>query len=174
MNMKNKTRTITLSALLTALTLVFLYLANIIPTSRLGIVAVASLFAVASVVEAGIVSSVFVFVGSSIIGALILPDKTTVMLYVLFFGYYPFIKSIAEKIRPRAVQWIIKLAVFNASFTLIWYLFKSLLFNGSYLDTNLIFVYSAVNIVFVLFDVGLTKLITFYIVRISKNIKKNN
>ena len=92
--MSKKTRRITLAAVFTALTLIFLYLANILPAVRLGFTAAASLFAVAAVIETGIVSALFVFVGSSVIGALLLPDKTAVITYVLFFGYYPVIKSL--------------------------------------------------------------------------------
>lgn len=172
--MQKKTRTITLSAVFSALTVVFLYIANLIPTGRLGLVAVASLFAVAAVIETGIVSALFVFVGSAVIGALILPEKTDVLVYGLFFGYYPVIKSIAEKLRSALLKWAVKLAVFEAAFSLLWFLFKNLIFDASFLETNIIFVYLAGTAAFILFDIGLTRLIGFYIVRISKNIKKNN
>lgn len=172
--MQNKTRKITLSAVFTALTVVFLYFANIIPTARLAFAAVSSLFAVATVIEAGLLSAVFVFIGSSIIGALLLPEKTAVLIFVLFFGYYPVIKSIAEKLRTSVLKWLVKLLVFEAAFSVIWFLFKSLIFDAAYLETNIILVYLAGSIAFVLFDIGLTRLISFYIVRISKNMRKNN
>lgn len=172
--MLRRTRTITLSAVFTALTVVFLYIGNILPTGRLALVAVASLFAVAAVIEAGIVSAVFVFVGSSIIGALILPEKTAVLIYILFFGYYPVIKSIAEKLRSALLKWIVKLIVFEAAFSVIWFLFKSIIFDDSFFTTSIVLVYFAGSAAFILFDIGLTRLIGFYIVRISKNIRKNN
>jgi hypothetical protein len=172
--MDKKTRTITLAAVLTALSVVFLYLANLIPTIRLGFAAAASLFAVAAVIETGLVSAVFVFVGSSVLGALLLPDKTPIILYVLFFGYYPIIKSLAERIRRVILNWILKVAVFEAAFSASWFLFKNLIFNSKYLNTHIIFVYLAGTAAFIVFDIGLTRLIGFYIQRISKNIKKNN
>lgn len=174
MIMNSKTRTITLSAVMTALSIVFLYIANIIPTSRLGFVAVSSLFVVAAVIETGIISAIFVFVGSSILGAVLLPDKTIVLIYVLFFGYYPVVKSFSEKFRSVILKWMVKLAVFEVSFSVIWFVFKSLIFEASYLNTNIILVYLAANVAFIIFDIGITKLIGFYIVRISKNLRKNN
>ena len=172
--MSKKTRRITLTAVFTALTLVFLYLASILPTVRLGFTAAASLFAVAAVIEAGIVSAFFVFIGSSIIGALLLPDKTAVIIYVLFFGYYPVIKSLAEKSRSMLLNWALKLAVFEAAFTLTWFLFRSLIFNVKVLWMPVIVVYLIGASAFLVFDIGLTRLIGFYIIRISKNTRRDN
>ncbi len=165
---------ITLAAVFTALSVVFLYLANLIPTVRLGFAAAASLFAIAAVIETGLVAAAFVFVGSSILGALLLPDKTAVLIYVLFFGYYPIIKSLAERIRPVILNWVIKIAVFEAAFSVIWFLFKNLIFDSRYLETHIIVIYLTGTAAFVVFDIGLTRLIGFYIQRISKNIRKNN
>jgi hypothetical protein len=172
--MNKGTRIITLAALFTALSVVMLYLANLLPTVQLGFAAAASLFAVAAVIETGLVSAIFVFIGSAVIGTLLLPDKTALLVYVLFFGYYPVIKSIAERIRSLVLSWALKLAVFEAAFSLIWFLFRSLVFSGRILDVNGVVVYLAGTLAFLAFDIGLTRLIGFYIGRISKNIKKNN
>ncbi len=171
--MDRKVRTITLSAVLTALTVSFLYLANILPAGRLGIIALASLFATAAVIESGIGAAVFVFFGSGILSALILPDKTTALLFALFFGYYPIIKSLAEKIRKAVFSFAVKIAVFNVSLTIVWFIFRKLLFEAQILETNVFIIYALGNIAFILFDIGLTKLIGLYIARISKNLKKD-
>ncbi len=92
----------------------------------------------------------------------------------MFFGYYPIIKSLAERVRPVILNWVIKLAVFEAAFSVIWFLFKSLIFDSRYLETHIIVIYLAGTAAFIVFDIGLTRLIGFYIHRISKNIRKNN
>ena len=171
--MKSQTRSVTLSAALIALTIVFLYLAVILPSGRMAFVAVSSLFVIAGVIELGLGPAVLVFISSSILGALILPDKTAIIVYALFFGYYPIIKSLAEKQRSKVLQWVIKLAVFNAAFTVVWFLFKTILFDSKYLETRLVLVYPAINLVFIIFDIGLTRLISYYIVRIAKVLRKN-
>lgn len=172
--MKGRTRTITLSALLTALTVVFLYLGNILPTVRLGFTAASSLFAVAAVIECGLGAAVFVFIGSSVLGALILPDKTPILLYALFFGYYPIIKSLAERLHSFILNWALKVGVFNAALTAAWFLFRSIFFNAALLETSGIVIYAGGNLAFVLFDIGMTRLIGLYIVRISRQIRKSN
>jgi hypothetical protein len=170
--MDKRTRIITISAALTALTVLFLYLASVFPTGQLAIIAIASLFGVAAVIEAGMRTAVIVFVGCSLLGLLIVPDKPLLLLYILFFGHYPIIKSLFEKAKSRILEWALKLVVFNAALSVIWLFFKSLIFEAKYLGFNTILVYIAANFIFVLYDIGLSRLIGFYIDRISKHLWK--
>jgi hypothetical protein len=177
--MKTNARFITVSAVLMALTVVFAYLGSIFPAIRVAMIAVASLFTVAAVVEAGLGSAVLVYVGSALLGILLLPDKTAAFLYLLFFGFYPIVKSLSEGIKPQAVQWGVKIAVFYAAFTAVWFLFRALVFSAELLTSvtgaaalGLSLVYLIAGMAFILYDIGLTRLISFYIVRISKNLKK--
>ncbi len=171
--MKGSARNIAISAVLTALAVVLLFLGNILPTGRLALTAAASLFVISAVIEVGVGASVFVFIGSGVLSALILPDKTVVLLFALFFGYYPIVKSFVERIRKAIWVWIAKIAVFNIALSIIWFIFRKLLFEADVLSLNIWIIYVLGNILFVLFDIGLTKLISFYIERISKHIKKD-
>ena len=164
---------ITLSALLTALSVSFMYVGNILPTGRLGIIAVSSLFVTAAVIEAGLGAGLFVYAGSGLLAALILPDKTSALLFGLFFGYYPLIKSLAERIGKVVLIWAVKLVVFNAAFSVVWFLFKRILFETDSFTVSTLVAFALGNLVFVVYDLGLTKLISFYIVRISKYLKKD-
>ncbi len=171
--MKATTRGITVSAALTALTVVFLFLGNVFPAGRLAMIAVASLFVTAAVMEAGLGAAAFVFVGGAVLGALILPDKTSALLFALFFGYYPIVKSLAERIGRAVLTWAVKLAAFNVSLTVVWFVFRALLFQPDVLGWSPAVIYAAGNAAFVVYDIGLTRLIGLYISRISKNIKKD-
>jgi len=157
---------------MTACSVVLLYLASLLPVQRLGIVAISSLFGIAAVIEAGLAADVFVFIGSSLVGWLVVPDKSVILIYTLFLGYYPIVKSLAEKLGKPAAQWCIKLAVFNAALSAAWFLFSSLVFAPGIHKLGTAVVFIAGNAAFILYDIGLTKLISFYIVRISKNIRK--
>jgi len=165
--MNRKTRVLTLSALFSALTVVTLYFASVWPTGQLGLTAAASLFTAAAITEAGISSGVYVFVIGSALGMLILPNKTSPLLYVLFFGYYPVLKSLIERIGNVLLQWALKLVVFNAALTIIWFLLRELIFNSE-ISAPAAIMYPVGNAVFVLFDYGYSKLIWFYINRVSK------
>ena len=59
-----------------------------------------------------------VFAASAIISALIMSGDEGIMLYILFFGYYPIIRDSIEKINSKVIRVILKLAVFNAAMVL--------------------------------------------------------
>jgi len=166
--MNKKTRRLTLSALFAALTVISLYIASVWPTGLFGLVAFASLFAAATVVEAGILPGLYVYIVSSILGVLLLPNKAAPLLYIFFFGYYPIVKSLIEHINATILQWALKLLVFNASLTVIWFFFKGLIFSFGDNPPDLILLYTGGSAVFALFDYGYTKVIWLYINRVSK------
>jgi len=170
--MSRKTRTYTLSAILSALTVVFLYISSIWPTGQLGLVAISSLFTVAAIVEAGLIPGVYVYVVSSVLGMLLVPNKASPLLYMLFFGYYPILKSVIERIRAVALQWVLKLLVFNAALSLIWFImiWLALDFYILFADyaPDLLILFLGGNAVFALFDYGFSKLIRLYMNRVTR------
>jgi len=166
--MSKKTRVITLSALFSALAVISLSIASVWPTGQLGLVAVSSLFTAAAVIEAGIAPGIYVFIVSSALGMLILPNKAAPLLYLLFFGYYPVIKSLIERNANKLIQWALKLLVFNAALTAIWFLFRELIIGFATITPGAAILYPGGNIVFVLFDYGYSKVVWFYINRVSK------
>ena len=170
--MNKRTQLITTSALLISLSMVFLYLSTFFPTMQLCFVAAASLFVVAQVIESGLAGGTFVFVGSCILGFIIVPDKTSVILYALFFGYYPIVKSFAERYDNVIVRWVIKLIVMNAALAVILIFFGELIFAMSEFEYGLWVFVALFELAFILFDIGVTRLIGFYMVRIHKKNRK--
>ena len=169
--MSKNTRRLTLSALFSALCLIALYIASIWPTGLYGLVAFASLFVAAGVIEAGTVSGIYVFVVSSALGILLLPNKAAPLLFLLFFGYYPVLKNLIEKIKSKAVQWFLKLLVFNATLTVIWVFLKELLMGFSERFSGVWIIYVLGNVVFVLFDYGYSNLLLLYVSMVSRRIR---
>jgi hypothetical protein len=166
--MRGRTRLITTSALLTSLTMVFLYLSSVFPTMQLTFIAAASLFVVVQVIENGIKGGLFVFIGSTLLGFLIVPDKTSMILYALFFGYYPIVKSLAERPRNAVLRWVIKLLVMNAALAVILRFFGELIFDLSQFEYG-VWVFAAMfNVAFILFDIAITMIAALYIRRFRK------
>lgn len=170
--MSKKTRLITTSALLISLSMVFLYLSTFFPTMQLCFVAAASLFVVAQVIESGMNGGLSVFVGSCILGFIIVPDKTSVLLYTLFFGYYPLVKSFAERYNNAIIRWVLKLVVMNAALAVILIFFGELIFAISEFEYGVWAFAALFELAFILFDLGLTRLIGFYMARIHRKNRK--
>jgi len=166
--MSKKTRKLALCALFSALAYILLLIASIWPTGQLGFVAAASLFVAAAVIEAGAVPALYVFIVSAALSLLLTPGRSPPMLFISFFGFYPIVKSLIERLRGVVLQWALKLLVFNISLTVVWYIFNEWVYDFSSLNIHIVLVYLGGSAVFVLFDYGFTKAIWFYINRISR------
>ena len=164
---------VSLVGMLTALSLAFLYLSAISPTGRLGIVAIAGVFPAGAVVSAGLGAGFFCYGATGILGMLLLPDKSSAVLYLVFLGLWPMLKSLLEHLPNRGLEWICKLAVFNGILALCWFGLRALFlpFLPPLLkDGQIIFV--AGSIAFVIYDIGFSKLIALYVARVDRVLRK--
>ena len=168
----SRVRKLSVSALLAALSVAGIYMASVMPTGQVGFAAVASLFTAAAVIECGIPYALGVFAVSSLLGFLIIPVKYVLLLYVLFFGYYPVVKSFAERLKTPAAGWVVKVVNAAAAACVLILVFGELLLSETVLEYPRAAVILAAVVVFVVYDIGLTKLISFYMSRIRQ--KRNN
>lgn len=164
-----------LVGVLTALGLVILYLAALAPTGRLGLVALAGLVPAAAVVSSGLPAGVFCYAATGILGFLLSPDKGNALLYLLFFGLYPLVKCLVERLHKLPLEWICKLALFNGVFTACWFLLHNVLLSGLPAVFEELWVFYLLgNVIFVIYDLGFSKLITLYAARVDKVIRRKN
>ncbi len=158
--------------MLAALQLVLLYFGTVMPSWKLALTALAGIINAAVLIECGVSSSVLSFVAVSALSAVILPQKSLAILYIVFFGYYPLLKSAAERIRNRTLEWVAKLAVFNVACALCMAALRfGFITDISLPDVALVLLWLGLNVVFVIYDIGLTRLIALYIQRIHKTLK---
>ena len=164
---------VALTAVLAAFSLLFLWGADVAPTGRLGLVAVAGLFPAGAVVSAGLGAGALCYAGSGLLALLLLADKGNGLLYLIFFGLYPLVKHLIERLHAFILEWICKLAFFNAIFVLCWLVLREFLLASlpPFLD-QLWMICLAGNVVFVLYDYGFSKVIGFYVARIDRAISR--
>ncbi len=164
-------RRVAFAAVFTALSVAFMYIASAFPTGQLGFLGVSSLCGIAAVVEYGLPGGAFVWLASSVLGFLLVPAKSLVWLYALFFGSYPLVKALTER-WGRTAEWCAKLVYFNACLTAAVFLlrFAFLSFGGGNLSTAVLYLLG--NAVFVLFDIAVSRAIGFYMKRIHPKIHK--
>ena len=167
--MKSKTRKLTVAAMLAALQIVLMYIGTVIPAWKLALTALAGILNAAVLIECGVGSSLICFAAVSALSALLLPQKSLAFLYIVLFGYYPLLKSAAERIEKRWLEWAAKLVVFNLAFALCMAALRFGFVSDINLpDVALVVLWLGLNVVFVIYDVGLTQLISLYIHRIHK------
>ena len=143
-----------LVGVLSAGSLALLWLAGIAPSGRLGLAAAAGLFPLAAVLAAGRGAGCLCWAAGSVLGLILLPDKG-----VAFFGIYPVVKSRLEQL-SLWLAWVCKLGYFNAVLALFWFLLRGLFLPSvpAWLSASWM-VFALGSAVFVLYDVGLTRLI---------------
>ena len=159
---------VALGGVLAALSLLLLYLGSMMPLGRLGMVAVAGLVPAAGVVSGGLAAGFLCYGAAGLLGLLLLPDKGCALLYLLFFGLYPMVKSLIERLRALPLELLLKLAFFNLMLAVLWFGFSAFLFPmlPEFLRRALpVFVVG--NAAFLLYDYGFGKLITYYASRVG-------
>lgn len=146
--------------------------------------AMASMLTMFAVVELDKKWAVGVYAATSILGLLLVPNKEAVVLYAAFFGYYPIIKAIFESRLPRWAEYILKFLIFNVSVVLA-YVAMIKVFGMPYDklmgiegETGFIADYIVPimlvlgNIVFIVFDIAVTRIITVYLRVWQKRFRK--
>ncbi len=155
------TKTVTMTAIFSALGVVFLYIGSIFDFLDLTAAMAASFIVVFAVIEGGGAVPWMIYTGTSVISLLLLPNKFPAVVYLFFAGLYPMVKSYSERL-PRAAAMLIKLLFTNAMLTVIILIAKYLL---AVPDDDLGLrwtVYAACNAMIIIFDYLLTQLITVY------------
>lgn len=114
----------------------------------------------------------------SLLSIFIVPNKEAALMYALFFGVYPILKGKAEGwIKNNALLWTVKYLYFNAA-VITCYLICSKLLNipyeeiGAFGKFSIIFLWASGNIAFFIYDIAFTRIISVYILKWQKYIKR--
>lgn len=102
-------------AVLTALGVVLLFLARVVPSGRIGLMVLTSFPVCLSLMLYGTGWAFGVFAVTAVLGLLLFPGAVTI-LYLLFFGYYPITKSLFERLHSKALCLALKLVLYAAVF----------------------------------------------------------
>jgi hypothetical protein len=167
--MRRKASQIASGGVFSALCLVLMLMSGILPFSMLALPALAGAMLIPVVVETGARTAVMVYVSVSVLSALIIADKLAAVHFICFLGYYPVLKSKFERIRPRPLEYALKLGLFNLTAVLMYTLVVYALQVGDALERfGLLGQYGAfvllgfLNAVFIVYDLGLTRCASFY------------
>ena len=166
--MKGSSKRIARLALMTALGAVLLWLTGLSPAGRLGLMIAASFPVCAALMMYGPGWAAGVFAVTAALGFLLIPGPAAIG-YGAFFGYYPIVKSLCERIRDPRLGWCVKLAVYGAAFALCWNLARALFAGGvSVLPWWAVLLTGAA--VFTVYDWCYSQVIRLYIDKIARYI----
>lgn len=174
--MKN-TSSVAIGGILTAISVLIIYLSTILPYLELVIPAFAGSLLIIFLAEGNVKWSVLVYITVSILSFIVVPNKEAVLMYIFFFGYYLIVKYVLEKKLNKKICLFIKLLIFNVSMivsnVLLIYVFnipfEEMERYGKY---GVIILLILANIFFVIYDISLNKYIILYNVRFRKVFRK--
>lgn len=167
---RGTTSRMALGGILTAVSVSLLYFAAISPTGRLGLTAVAGLCPVIAVLYSGRSTGYLVWGATSVLGMMLVSDKAVALSYATLFGLYPVLKSNFEGTKSRVISWVCKLLYGTVGVVFLQKVLIRLLMQQSphWMDRQLVPL-SVMGVgVFILYDIGLSRLIGFISKRLGR------
>lgn len=158
--------------------LILMFLTSIIPFGTYAFPCIAGILTVVIVIEVGWGYALGVFAVTGVLSFLLVTDKEAALMYLIFLGYYPIIKSFIERIWLKWLQLVVKLVIFNACMIGAFFIAVNLLsvpaesftVFGLYLPWLFLL---AGNVIFIIYDICVTRLVTIYLTKWHKKFKKN-
>ncbi|MDD6032385.1 MAG: hypothetical protein PUC47_02700 [Oscillospiraceae bacterium] len=159
---------ITLGGMMVALSMVCMMLTGLLPMADYALPALAGILLIPIVVELGRKWAVICWLAVSLLSFILAPLKDSALFYFVLLGHYPILKSLIESWRKPALEWTVKFACFNltvgAGLAAAVWLFRldgyGDIFSAApwLIAAGLLFL----NLVFLVYDVALTRLVTAY------------
>ncbi len=106
--MKKKTRIIAESGMLAALSTVILTLGSLIDVLDMTSAVLAGFCVLFMRMRHGRAGAIAVYIVSTTLALLLLPNKIPAVLYAFYGGLYPILKPEIERLHSRVLQWILK------------------------------------------------------------------
>ena len=155
---------------LSALGVVLLLLGSLLPGYSIAVAAIAGLVTAMAVLHSGWGSGIAVYCVVSFLSLLLLPHKQAALWYLVIFGHYGVLKSVLERIPNRLCEWGLKCLVYSVAFFLMKLVFaRAFLALKELLPLPLFPLFAAGLAVFLLYDIGFSRLIGLYLRRIRRN-----
>lgn len=174
----NKSSKIALSGICGSLSIVIMMISSAIPIASLALPAIAGCVLIPVIAFAGEKYAYMVYAVVSVLSFLLVADREAMLIYILFFGYYPVLYSSLCKIKNKVISLLTKLVIFNFS-AVCDYLIVTFIF-GIPTETieilgefTLIVMLIIANIAFLLYDNALIGLGIIYDRKLHPLLKKH-
>lgn len=166
---------VSLTAMFASMSLLFLYLASVLPTGRIAMYFLSSVFIMGLVIEEEIGLAVLMYIGVSLMSLLLMPNIIRVLPYVIFFGHYGIGKYyIQTRIKDKVAAYIVKLLYYNVALGLVYLLAQQIIYEDV-LSTGVAFWLFVVlaEVAFVIYDFLYDKVSSYYFNNLRRLLMKN-
>lgn len=172
-NNKNSlsTKRLSVSGILISLTVIVLFLATSLPINKLSLFALSSFFVAVIIIEFGVGLGWVFYFSSCLLAFIVVPNKIELIPYLLFFGAYGILKFYIEKLNKILLEYILKLAIFNAYMLVSLLIIKKFFLDNINLNLPWWIIITGVEAAFIIYDYVYTLFIQYYKEKLKKIIK---
>ena len=167
----NKSKQISLGAMVTIFSIILMYMTSIIPTAKIFLVSLSSFLTAMLIIEVGISTAITSFLATSILGFILVPNKLLLIPYITFLGYYAVVKLYIEKLDKLILEWIIKIVIFNMALYINYILLINIFSQELSLPFSLVFVVLGLQVAFIVYDYTFSMFIQYYNNRLRRYVK---
>lgn len=171
-----KAVSLAICSVITALSVILLFLGGITFVLAYAMPMFVGFFMIMLKRTFGVSCAWITYAATSALSFMLVSDKECMLMYVLFFGFYPMLQSGINKIKNKLLKILIKLIIFNVLFAavqlLLFYVFGiPFLESGEAVYMAVIFIL-LMNVVFFIYDGLIVKLERLYVLKFEKRIKE--
>ncbi len=171
----NTAKKVTLCAVMAALATVIM-LVSYFPYLTYAVPAIAGLCIMVAVIEINCKWAALSYFSAAFL-AFLFAETESKLMFIGFFGFYPIVKCLIEKINKPVIEWVIKFLVFNICVIGVYALFSKvfmLSFDdlGKFAKYGEIILLVMANIVFVVYDIAVSRMSWFYIDKFHNRISR--
>ncbi len=163
---------ISITAMFLALSVIVLYLISIVPTGRLGLYFLSSLFVAPLLVEREPALALILYLSASVLSLFFMANILYVLPYVFLFGHYGIGKYYFEQMRHKKKAFFAKLLYYNATLALIYWVCFEAIAGDLLRDMPIVLLVILVEISFVAYDFLYSKITLFYDTVIRKRLMR--
>lgn len=177
--MKDISYRVALGGIVSALCLLCMFLAGIMPVFYLILPMVAGVLLLIIAEEVSLGWAWLTYIAVDILSMLITADKESALVFVMLFGHYPMVRMYLEKIKFRGLRNLIKVLIYN--FCIIsFFLVTVFVFGMEQMLTDMndlgkyggLILLGLANMVFAMYDFNLGAIYVLYIKRLLPKFRK--
>ena len=165
---------VALGGIVSALCLVTMFLAGVLPALYLVLPMTAGMLLLIIAEEVSIGWSFLTYISVSLLSLIITFDKEASLIFIMLFGHYPILRLYIQRIKLRLPRTLLKLAVFNFCVISYFYVTVYLLgVEGMLDDFDFFGKYAALvvlvicNLIFIMYDFCLMNVYSAYKYRVK-------
>lgn len=113
--MKKLSYKVSLGGIMSALCILLMFLTAVFPPLNITIPIFTGLLIAMVSVETGAPWAFATYGSVAVLSLFVTPDKEAAILFIMFFGYYPVLQQILDRMKSKPLRLAVKLAVFNAA-----------------------------------------------------------